>query len=340
MVKKIFYSMVVVFLFMTPLKVAYGAWANPDLLYQVDQAEKIIGNTQWLILDCRDQASYEKGHLPGAIHLGRSSAKKILRDGTARTFQDFSIYEKLLGGAGISNDKDILVYSDVKSKIMDDAFLAFWVLEYLGHTKVHLLNGGFDAWVQTGKKVETVPVKGTPATFKVKADLNKLATSEELSKLAKNEAKDIQLVDNRAKEEFEGYDIRSIRGGHVPNTAKNVAHVAFFEQKKDEKTGKTSPTGVLSEAAVGKALEGLDKNKRTIFLCQTGTRSSFGYFVARLNGFKNTANHDDGWVVWGSNFSKNYPVEKEQWLDFSRIEELEKKVKNLEEKIKDLERKN
>jgi 3-mercaptopyruvate sulfurtransferase SseA len=73
-------------------------------------------------LDCRDQASYEKEHLPGAVNLGRASAKKILRDGTTRTFQDFSIYEKLLGGAGISNDKNILVYSDVKSKLMDDAF--------------------------------------------------------------------------------------------------------------------------------------------------------------------------------------------------------------------------
>jgi thiosulfate/3-mercaptopyruvate sulfurtransferase len=340
MSKKILLMSMAVFLLLTPLKGAYGAWTNPDLLYQVDQAEKIIGNAQWVILDCRDQASYEKGHLPGAITLGKASAKKMLRDGTARTLQDFSLYEKLLGGAGISNDKEILVYSDVKSKLMDDAFLAFWVLEYLGQTKVHLLNGGFDAWTQAGKKVETVPVKGTPAVFKVNVDRDKLATSEELFKTAKNEAKETQLVDNRSKEEYEGYDIRSIRGGHVPNTAKNVAHVTFFEQKKDEKTGKTSPTGILSEAAVSKALDGLDKNKRIIFLCQTGTRSSFGYFVSRLAGFTNTANHDDGWVVWGSNFYKNYPVEKEQWLDFSRIEELEKKVKDLEDKLKALERKN
>ena len=337
MAKRSFLAMAMVVIFLASVQAAFAAWANPDLLFQVDQAEKIIGNPQWVVLDCRDQASYEKGHLPGALNLGKAGAKKILRDGTARTFQDFSIYEKLLGGAGISNDKNILVYSDVKSKLMDDAFLTFWVLEYLGHSNVHLLNGGFEAWTQAGKKVETAPVKGTPTVFKVTVDRNKLATNEEILKLAKNEAKDMQLVDNRSREEFDGYDIRSLRGGHVPNTTKNVPHVTFFEQKKDEKTGKTSPTGILSEAAISKNLDGLDKNKRTIFLCQTGTRSSFGYFVSRLTGFKNTANHDDGWVVWGNNFYKNYPVEKEQWLDFSRIDDLEKKVKELEDKIKSLE---
>ena len=56
-------------------------------------------------------------------------------------------------------------------------------------------------------------------------------------------------------------------------------------------------------------------------------------------GFANAANYDDGWMVWGSNYQKNYPVESEQWMEFARIDESEKKIKSLEEKILALEEK-
>lgn len=322
---------------LAPMNAALGAWANPGLLYSVEQAAKIVGDSKWVILDCRDQETYEKGHIPGAVSLGKKSAKSILRDGTARTFKDVAKYEKIFGEAGIGNDLNVLVYSDMKHKLMDDAYFTFWLLEYLGHTKVYLLEGGLDAWIKVGNKVETAPSKGNPAGFKAQPKINLLAASDELLEIAKGTQKNSQLIDCRTREEFEGYDIRAFRGGHVPNVTKNISHVTFFEQKKDEKTGKNAPTGIFSEAAVTKALEGLDKNKRTIFMCQTGTRSTFGYFLSRLMGFKNSANHDDGWLLWSSNFLKNYPVESEQWIDLSRIDELEKKIKELEGKIKGLE---
>jgi thiosulfate/3-mercaptopyruvate sulfurtransferase len=337
--KKFLFTITAIFFLIVPLNPAFGSWANPELLYSVEQTEKIVGDSKWVILDCRGQEVYEKGHIPGAIVLDKKSAKIFLRDGTARVFTDVSKYEKMFGGAGIGNDTNILVYSDLNHRLMDDAFLTFWLLEYLGHTKVHLLDGGFDAWTKAKKKIETALSKGTPAVFKVKAKNSILATSEELFALAQGKAKDSQLVDCRTKEEFEGYDIRALRGGHVPNTTKNVSHVTFFEQKKDEKTGRNIPTGILSEATVMKALEGVDKNKRTIFLCHSGTRSTFGYFVSRLMGFANAANHDDGWIVWGSNYQKNYPVESEQWIEMARIDESEKKIKSLEEKFKVLEEK-
>lgn len=337
--KRFFFTICSVFFLIVPLNPAFGAWANPDLLYSVEQAEKVVGDAQWVILDCRSQEVYDKGHIPGAIVLGKKSAKSAMRDGTARVFADLAKYEKILGEAGIGNNTNVLVYSDMKHKLMDDAFITFWLLEYLGHPKVHLLDGGFDAWTKAGKKVETAPSKATPTVFKVQLHTSALAASDELLALAKGDAKDLQLVDCRTKEEFEGYDIRALRGGHVPNTMKNASHVTYFEQKKDEKTGKDVPTGILSETAVTKALEGIDKNKRTVFLCHSGGRSAYGYFIARLMGFANPANHDDGWIVWGSNYQKNYPVESEQWIELARIDESEKKIKALEEKLKNLEEK-
>lgn len=339
MAKRIFIVICSVFFLLAPFNPASGAWTNPDLLYSVEQAEKVISDTKWVILDCRGQDAYDGGHIPGAIVLGKKNAKNLLRDGTARVFADVSKYEKIFGEAGIGNETNVLVYSDMKNKLMDDAFITFWLLEYLGHAKVHLLDGGFDAWMKAGKNVETAPAKKTPAVFKVQLNKSALATSEELFALAEKKDKDSQLIDCRTKEEFEGYDIRALRGGHIPNTFKNASHVSYFQQKKDEKTGKDVPTGILSEEAVGKVLEGVDSKKRTIFLCHSGGRSTYGYFVSRLMGYGNAANYDDGWMVWGTNYQKNYPIENEQWIELARIDESEKKIKNLEEKLKALEEK-
>ena len=337
MVRKTGWMILAILFFMSPLTTALGAWTNPDLLYSVAQAEKILGDGKWVILDCRGQEVYEKGHIPGAIVLGKKSAKSLLRDGSARTFQDPGKYEKILGEAGIGNAIRVLVYSDMKHKLMDDAFITFWLLEYLGHTDVHLLDGGFDAWTRAGKPVETAVAKREPAVFKAQPKKSAFATSEELLTLANGTNTNIQLVDCRTKEEFAGYDIRALRGGHIPNTFKNASHVTYFEQKKDEKTGKDVPTGILSEAAVAKALDGLDANGRVVFLCHSGGRSAYGYFAARLMGFTNAANYDDGWFIWATNYQKNYPVEDEQWIELARIDEAEKKIKSLETKISDLE---
>jgi hypothetical protein len=52
----------------------------------------------------------------------------------------------------------------------------------------------------------------------------------------------------------------------------------------------------------------------------------------RMLGFKDPANYDDSWIIYGAN--EKYPVEDEQRIDFSRIKTLEDKVKALEEKLK------
>ena len=51
----------------------------------------------------------------------------------------------------------------------------------------------------------------------------------------------------------------------------------------------------------------------------------------RLLGFKDPANYDDSWIIYGS-VEKN-PIENEQRIDFSRIK-LEDKIKELETKLK------
>lgn len=314
--------------------VTYAAeWANPQLLATPDTVKKNADNPNWVIVDCRPLPDYIKGHIPGAISLGQK-CDKALRDTTDRAFRDISKYEKLLGKVGISNDTHVVFYHDNQWTLLDAA-VAFWILEYLGHDKVYLLDGGIDAWRKAGNRLDTKPSRKPSKTFKAKMNAKRYGSSDEILKIAQAASSKVQLIDSRAVVEHDGSEVHSLRGGHIPNTTINVSHETTLATQKNRKTGKAETTGYLDPNSASKAFASLDKNKRTIAYCHTGTRAAMTYLQLRLLGFKDPANYDESWRVYGSNVS--YPVENEQWFDFWnaqwKAEDLERRIKELEKKL-------
>lgn len=296
----------------------YGAeYAKPQLLITPSDIEKNTG--KWIILDCRDLQTttdkkteeilkgYADGHIPGATNIGGDCSKVLRTKEKSTVFSDpnnpnkydTKKYEEILGNAGISNDKTIVIYGDKKR--ITNATVGFWILEWLGHKDVRFLNGGIEAWEADGKKLDTSETKLPSAKFKANAKTIKkrIATTEEVLKIAKGESKNSQLVDSRTAAEYKGEDIRAKRGGHIPYCLLNVSHAEMF----DKATGKIKSMDELEK------LYGMfDKNKRVISYCQTGTRSTLTYLVFRLMGFKDPANYDDSWIIWGDD--EALPIEK------------------------------
>jgi thiosulfate/3-mercaptopyruvate sulfurtransferase len=339
MMKKVFILLTAAVFLVTAAGASMAAqWANPELLLEAKQLKDKVGDKNWVILDCRRLKDYAKGHIPGAISLGKR-CKKALRDSTSRVFKNIKKYEKLFSKAGIGNDTHIAIYGEhIKSDTIKDTAVAFWILEYLGHDKVHVLNGGIDNWINAGYPLDNKPTILEPKTFKAHVVSSRIATTEEINAIATGKKKGVQLIDARTKKEFKGADQRALRAGHVPNVTINVSHKDTFDKSKDPKTGKMRDNGFLSPDRVASFYKSLDKNKRTIAYCQTGTRSTLTYLELRLLGFKDPANWDDSWRVYGSHYN-DYPIENEQWFDFNRVRKLEKKLKKLEKKLKKLEEK-
>ena len=285
---------------------AYGAkFAHPELLVTPADVEKNMG--KWIVIDCRDAAAttdkktgestkgYSDGHIPGAINLGGQCAKVLRTKEQAIVFHDdkgntdVAKYEKILGDAGIASDKTVVVYADAKG--ITSASVGFWILEYLGQKDVRFLNGGIEAWVADGKKLDTAGTKLPPAKYMAHLMKNRIATTDEVLKVAKGEIKNVQIVDSRTPGEYAGTDMRAKRGGHIPTCDLNVSHTETFDKK----------TGMIKSAEELEKLFGkLDKNKRTIPYCQTGTRSTLTYIIFKAMGFKNVANYDDSWIIWGN----------------------------------------
>lgn len=312
-----------------------ATWANPELLLSAKELKEKTGDPDWVILDCRELKDYAKGHIPGAISIGKQ-CKKGLRDKTSRVFRDTSKYEKLFGKVGIGNDTHVVIYGEhIKTDTMKDTTVAFWILEYLGHGKVHVLNGGLDAWVNEAYPLDNKPTILEAKMFKANVIHSRYATTDEALEIAKGTKKDIQVIDARTEDELKGSDQRALRSGRLPNTTMNVSHKDTFDESKDPETGKMKDNGFLSYEKVSEFYKSLDKNKRTVAFCQTGTRSTLTYLELRLLGFKDPANWDESWRVYGSHYN-DYPIEDEQWFDFNRIRSAEKKIKKLEEKLEAL----
>jgi thiosulfate/3-mercaptopyruvate sulfurtransferase len=317
-------------------------WANPNLLVTPDQVKENIDKSDWVVIDARDLKDYAKGHIPGAISLGKR-VKKALRDPSARVFSDVSKYEKLLGKAGIDNSTHVVFYhGDIKT--LTDASVGFWVMEYLGHDKVHFMDGGLEAWRNAGNRLEKDPTIKEPKTFKANIVASRLATTNEILEIATGSVAGAQLIDSRSKKEHNGQDMRAIRGGHIPNTTINVSHKDTMLKELDKKTEKMEATGFIDADTLQEKFGSLDKNKRTIGYCQTGTRSTLTYLQLRLLGFKNPANWDDSWRVYASDLYANRPVEApngQKWYNFDGvnkdIKKLKKQVKELEEALAKLE---
>jgi thiosulfate/3-mercaptopyruvate sulfurtransferase len=179
-----------------------------------------IGNPDWRVVDCRfellepakGRLDYLSGHVPGAVYadLDKDLADPVRDDSGRHPLPDVRRFAKTLGRWGISNSSQVVAYDQASGAI---AARLWWLLRWLGHADVAVLNGGMAAWHRAGGSIE----QGEPVPVEVRftgaADNSMvLGTSE----LAAN-LESIRLVDARDSQRFLGRaePIDAI-AGHVP----------------------------------------------------------------------------------------------------------------------------
>ena len=304
-----------------------GMTLNLHLLATPADLEKNLG--KWVLVDCRPKDLYDEGHIPTAIHLGET-CNDFFRDdleikgiGVVKELAMGRVeeLEKKLGKVGISHDKTLIFYDQREDPdevrkgryygiFAGYVFVPFWYLEYMGHKDVRVLDGGIGAWTADGKSLEQKANKLSPTQFRANVVKSRLATTEEVLKIARKEVA-AQLVDSRTMDEYLGNaptpkghfladKIR--RAGRIPNTVLNVPHYFQLNVKVNPDAPKLRPVHQLQ-----RLYQSLDKNKRTVLYCYIANRISFSYFVLRLLGFNDPAIYHDSWIVWGN--EEALPVE-------------------------------
>jgi thiosulfate/3-mercaptopyruvate sulfurtransferase len=177
----------------------------------------------------------------------------------------------------------------------------FWMLEYLGHKNLRILDGGWVKWVEERRPFEHGRVIPKPGTFTVKLVNRVVVTKDELKAIVKQPHPDTVIVDARSLEEYLGKDMTGIpRAGHVPA----AIHVAW--------NGFLNKNATVKDLAVIQASldeKGLQPTQNVICYCTGGVRSSWLYFILRLAGYQNLRNYPGSWWEWSRDFA--CPVEKD-----------------------------
>lgn len=298
-IKKFILSLMVVFL-----------WSNVSWAISLVESEWLkasLEDKSIRIVDVSNKAdTYEKGHIPGAVKVNRYLDLSNTSIAPTNHYPTKEQFEKLMAWLGIDKDTTVVAYDDTFS-LFASRFLV--IMELYGHdqNKLKLLNGGSVRWKAIG-----LPFSKEPAVMrntKYKADVVRLDIFVPWHDIYRDvvlgDKPGILLLDSRPAVEYEGKNIRAIRGGHIPKAA-NVT--GTDSNNKEDQTFKS-----LTEIKELYEAKGIVFDKTIYEYCHSGDRSAHAYVILKhLLGYKNVRFNDGGWAEWASILT--LPVEGQVWL--------------------------
>lgn len=263
------------------------AYRNAQLLIETQELAGILSNPELRLVDARPSGEYSRVHLPGAVNLPAPAT-----DDLEANHQGFPLFpdraQQLFRMAGINAASRVVLYDDQGSRF---ATRVFYVLEFFGHARVQVLNGGFRKWQCEGRPTTTDVPPVAPGDFTPAPNPSRIATAQWLSAHLKDPA--VKVVDARSPAEY--------RGGHIPGavniewtqTLEPGAIKTFLPSRQLEE--------LFAESQVARDLE-------VVSYCQMAVRGAEIYFVLRLLGYERVRLYDGSWEDWSAD--QTLPVEK------------------------------
>lgn len=270
-----------------------------ELLITAEQLNQLISssssNEHVVVFDCRfsladfelGRKQYNNSHIPGAIYLDMETdlagAKGI--HGGRHPLPAESDFEQLMQAAGVNRDTLIIAYDDNR---FAGAARLWWLLGYLGHSKVKVLDGGFGAWQAGNLPLVQDIARPDPGDFIASPNPDLMVDYRWLEN--KLHSSDSQLIDSRETPRYEGLEepIDPV-AGHIPGAVNYP-----WQGMSDER-------GFALPAADQKLRwQGLEKERETVVYCGSGVTACVNLLSLKLAGIDNAKLYPGSWSDWCS----------------------------------------
>ena len=262
----------------------------------VDQLRELLNEPQVVTVDCRfdlmhPQAgaqAYLQGHLPKAryLDLNQDLSGTVGANTGRHPLPNPEVFAGLLGRLGIDNSTQIVAYDENNGSF---AARLWWMLRWLGHDTVAVLDGGLKAWTARGGALDSqeVPIQATQ--FFPRIEAGAVLSTAEIENLVGN--LQIVLTDARSPERYAGSvePIDSV-AGHIPGA---VNHPFTTNLDAD---GHFLPAQTL-KAQWQERLAGKDASK-LVAMCGSGVTACHNLLSLELAGLPGGKLYAGSWSEW------------------------------------------
>ncbi len=254
-----------------------------------------LSAADWFVADCRFELgkpdagrdAWRAGHIPGAVYvdLERDLSVPVTPASGRHPLPDPADFAQTLSRLGIGNETRVVCYDAGPG-----AFAArlWWMLRWVGHDAVAVLDGGFAAWTAEGRPVSTATPARAPARFTPQPRPDwVLDTDGVMRALAQGET----LVDVRAAERFAGkVEPIDAVAGHVPG----AVNLPFLENV--DGSGRFRDPAALAE--LWRSRTGARPGAAPICMCGSGVTACHGLLALEAAGIAGARLYAGSWSEW------------------------------------------
>jgi thiosulfate/3-mercaptopyruvate sulfurtransferase len=259
--------------------------------------EELAAHPEWRIFDCRHdlkdtgygQRAFAKEHIPGAIHLHLDrdlSGPTTGRNGR-HPLPSVENFAALMSACGVGQDTQVVAY-DNEGGIF--AARLWWLLRWLGHDKVALLDGGLPGWRRSKRPLDGTVPEVAAANFMPRPCED--VTVEAESIMTTLGSTDLLLIDARSPERFAGEnETLDPVGGHIPGAINR-----FYFDNLDDSGCYFKPADELRmefTAALG------NRDPATVVQqCGSGVTACHNLMAMELAGLSGSKLYPGSWSEW------------------------------------------
>lgn len=267
-------------------------------LISVESLRPLLASGDIALFDCRFDladpqaggAAWRVGHIPGAryLHLDHDLAGPTTGRNGRHPLPDPEAFAATLRAAGVKAGQQVVAYDDAGGPY---AARLWWLLGWLGHREVAVLDGGLQAWTASGGVLETgTAPAATPGDFAA-AKPDPAATVDAAAVRANIDDPALLVVDARTPERFRG-DPNPMDpvSGHIPGATNR-----FFKDNLSP-DGRFKASETL--AAEWGTVLGDQPPRATVLQCGSGVTACHNALALAVAGLPGARLYPGSWSEW------------------------------------------